>query len=122
MFPGNPFFDIDKSVFYNVFALDERVLQNEWHSFCMSLDLVKQVALLSHNGNLIVDYEFEITHNDIDALKRLMYSGSIAHHIGAMADIQIFSRALSLEESKSWTACGALVNILFISYRKCIFS
>ena len=35
----NEFFDIDKSVWWNNIELDEKVNLNEWHSFCLAINL-----------------------------------------------------------------------------------
>ena len=107
---GNPFFDIDKNVFWNVLELDEKVFQSEWHSFCVSVNLKESTAHVIHNGKVIADYVFEVTHNDTETLGRLMHDGWVGGHTGSIADIQIFSRALSLEDMESWTMCDTTVN------------
>ena len=108
---GNSFFNIDKNVFYNWIVLEERVFQNEWHSYCISFNLDESVALGFHNGKLIVRQRFEVMHNEMKTLRRLMHRGKIGQHTGAVADIQIFSRPLSLEEMESWTKCQKTVTL-----------
>ena len=102
---GNSMFHIDKNVFWNWLELDEKVFQNEWHSYCISINLEESVGLGYHNGKLIARQQFEVMHNETKILSRLMHRGTLAAHTGAVADIQIFSRALPMEDMESWTKC-----------------
>ena len=111
---GNQMVDIDKNVFFNWIELDEKVFQNEWHSFCVSMDLKESKVLVIQNGNMIARQLFEVTHNDTKNLARLMHDGNIGSHTGSIADVQIFSRALSLDDMKSWTMCDTVVKPFYV--------
>ena len=51
---GNMFFDTDKNVFNNILEMYETVLPFEWHSFCITLDMVKGVMKLYHTEYLFI--------------------------------------------------------------------
>ena len=108
----NGFFDIDKSVWWNNIELDEKVDLNEWHSFCLAVDLVMQNITIYQNGKMIVRKHFEVTHNDPESLNNLLPYAYVGGHSGYMADIQIFSRPLAFEEMKMWTLCENDVKVL----------
>ena len=108
----NDFFDIDKSVWWNNIELDEKVNLNEWHSFCLAVDLEIQNITIYQNGKMIVRKHFEVTHNDPESLKNLLPYAYVGGHSGSMADIQIFSRPLAFEEMKMWTLCENDVKVL----------
>ena len=101
----NEFFDIDKSVWWNNIDLDDEINLNEWHSFCLSIDLEIRNLTIFQNGEMIVRAHFEVTHDQPESLNNLLPYAYVAGHSGSMADIQVFSRPLSPEEMRMWTLC-----------------
>ena len=101
---GNTFFDIDKNVFNNILEMQELILPFEWHSFCISIDLMKNSMKLYHNDHLQAVQNFTIVHGDKVGLRRLMTKGHLggqkfvrAHHTLAYTCTKLHPR-------------GALVN------------
>ena len=89
---GNQFFDIDKNVFNNILEMKQIVLPFEWHSYCISIDLVTNSMKLFHNNRIQAVQNFTITHGDKDGLGRLMTKGHLGgpKFVGYFADFQIF--------------------------------
>ena len=56
---------------------------------------------------------FEVAHNGSKTLEKLMFEGSFGDYgfTGAIADIQIFSRPVSIEDMADWTLCYKEVSI-----------
>ena len=104
---GNEFFDIDKNVFTNILEMYEIILPFEWHSFCMSIDLVESVMKMYHNDHLQVVQNFTVTHQDKEGLSKLMTRGHLggSKFVGYIADFQVFGSALSENEILQWTTC-----------------
>ena len=104
---GNKFFDIDKNVFNNILEMYETVLPFEWHSFCITLDLVKRVLKLYHNDHIQAVQNFTLTHNDTEGISRGMKRGHLGgpKFVGFIADVQIFGTALTEREVYQWTTC-----------------
>ena len=100
-------------MFWNVLELDEKVFQHEWHSYCISIDLKKKKVVAIHNGKVIARQFFEVAHNGSKTLEKLMFEGSFGDYgfTGAIADIQIFSRPVSIEDMADWTLCYKEVSI-----------
>ena len=113
---GNRFFDIDKNVFNNILEMTEIILPMEWHSFCISIDLVRNNMKLYHNDHLQVVQNFTITHNDKDGLAKLMPNGQLGGQkfSGYIADFQLFGSPLSEESIYEWTSCQDQVKRLFV--------
>ena len=109
---GNEFFDIDKNVFKNILEMYQIILPFEWHSFCISIDLVKSTMKLYHNDRLQVVQNFTITHGDKEGLSKLMTKGHLGgkKFVGFIADFQIFGTALSEEAILQWTSCQIQVS------------
>ena len=112
---GNSFFDIDKNVFNNILVMRQIVLPFEWHSYCISIDLVNNQMKLFHNDHIQVVQNFTITHGDKKGLSKLMHKGHLGgpKFVGYITDLQIFGRTLSPEEIYQWTTCQIEVIISF---------
>ena len=108
---GNEFFDIDKNVFKNILEMYEIILPFEWHSFCISIDLIKNNMKLYHNDHLQVIQNFTITHTDLEGLSKLMTRGHLGgpKFVGFITDFQIFGTALSEETILQWMSCQTQV-------------
>ena len=91
----NEFFDIDKSVWWNSIDLDDEINLNEWHSFCLTIDLEIRNLTILQNGEMIVRAHFEVTYDEPESLNNLLPNTYVAGHSGSMADIQVFIRPLS---------------------------
>ena len=96
--------DIDKNPMWSSLELEERIGLNEWHSFCTSLDLQNKSLTMVQNGKTIVIKEYEMT-EDPKRLTSLMPWVYLGCHTGSIADVQVSSRPLVLEEMKKWTLC-----------------
>jgi hypothetical protein len=114
---GNTFFDIDKNVFNNILEMKQIVLPFEWHSYCISVDLVKKRMKLYHNDHIQAVQNFTIKHGDKDGLSKLMTKGHLGgpKFVGFLTDFQIFGTALPDEEIFKWTSCQIEVNDTFKS-------
>ena len=110
---GNAFFDIDKNVFNNILEMKETILPFEWHSFCISIDLVKSVMKLYHNDHIQAVQNFTITHGDKEGISKLMTKGHLGgpKFVGFLADFEIFGTALSEEILFGWTSCQIQVRL-----------
>jgi hypothetical protein len=104
---GNKFFDIDKNVFNNILELYELIVPFEWHSFCISIDLISSTMKLFHNDHLQGVQNFTIMHGDQDGISKLMTRGHLGgkKFVGFIADFQIFGTALTEESVFKWTSC-----------------
>ena len=120
----NEFENIEKNPWWNVIKLQETIAINEWHSFCLSVNVDLRNMSIIQNGNIIAQKSFEILHNDIDSrLKRLMPYAYMGGNSGSIADAQIFSRSLTYEEMKKWTLCQGDEKVFFtISFLQTLFS
>ena len=109
---GNPFFDIDKNVFNNILEMKEVIVPYTWHSFCISIDLVKNIIKLYHNDHIQAVQHFTITHNDKEGLSKLMKQGNLGgpKFVGLVTDFQIFGTALPEALIFEWTSCNMLVS------------
>ena len=112
---GNKFFDIDKNVFNNILEMYEIVLPFEWHSFCITIDLVLSKMKLYHNDNLQAVQNFTIMHDDKDGISKLMTRGHLGgkKFVGYIADFQVFGTALTQKSVFDWTSCQNQVIFLF---------
>ena len=104
---GNTFFNVDKNVFNNILELKEIILPFEWHSFCISIDLIKNRMKFYHNTNIQAVQNFTIAHKDIRGIKQLMTKGQLGGQkfLGSLSDFQIFGIALTEEAVFDWTSC-----------------
>ena len=104
---GNTFFDIDKNVFNNILEMKEIILPFEWHSFCISIDLVQNNMKLYHNDHLQAVQHFTINHGDKRGLRRLMKKGYLGgqQFVGFLSDFQIFGTSLPEDDIFEWTSC-----------------
>ena len=91
--------------FWNNIELEETIALNDWHSFCISINLDQNILTIVQNGKTIARQKFEVTHDDPESLKRLMPYAYIGAHTGSIADVQIFARPLEFKEMQSWTLC-----------------
>jgi hypothetical protein len=123
---GNTFFDIDKNVFNNILEMKEIILPFEWHSFCISIDLVQSNMKLYHNDHLQAVQNFTINHGDEKGLRRLMTKGHLGgqQFVGFLCDFQIFGTALSEDNIFEWTSCNDQVRYIYVHLLliSCIFS
>ena len=123
---GNKFFDIDKNVFNNILEMYELVLPFEWHSFCITIDLVLSKMKLYHNDRLQAVQNFTIMHDDKDGISKLMTRGHLGGNkfVGHIADFQIFGTALTQESVFEWTSCQIQVIFacLVLWFYKCVIS
>ena len=114
---GNTFFDIDKNVFNNILEMKQIVLPFEWHSYCISIDLVNNMMKLFHNDHIQVVQNFTIAHGDQQGLSELMTTGHLGgpKFVGYLADFQMFGTALPDETIFQWTSCQIeVINMLNI--------
>ena len=102
----------DKSPIYNVIDFDEKIELNDWHNFCTSIDVVNNLVLVAQNGKLIARRKFELTHNEGERLQRLMPVADIGAITGSIADIQVFKKPLTEEETKKWTLCKDIPQVI----------
>ena len=111
---GNKFFDIDKNVFNNILEMTEIILPMEWHSFCISIDLVNNNMKFYHNDHIQAIQNFTITHGDKDGLARLMTKGHLGgpKFVGYLADFQMFGKSLAEDKIYEWTSCQTQVSFL----------
>ena len=121
---GNPFFDIDKNVFNNILEMNQIVLPLEWHSFCITIDLVRSQMKLYHNSNIQAIQNFTITHNDNVGLAKLMKNGHLGGNkfVGSIADFQIFGSAVEEKEIFEWTSCETEACLIQSAYLIFLFS
>ena len=123
---GNIFFDIDKNVFKNILEMYEITLPLEWHSYCISIDLIMNNMKLYHNDHLQVVQNFTITHTDQEGLAKLMTRGHLGgpKFLGIIADFQVFGTALSEDSILQWTSCQIQVSRefskLYLHIRKAV--
>ena len=111
---GNIFFDIDKNVFNNILEMKEIILPMEWHSFCISIDLINNSMKFYHNDHIQAIQNFTITHGDKGGLARLMSKGQLGgpKFVGFLADFQMFGKSLAEDKIYEWTSCKTQVNFL----------
>ena len=106
--------DMDKSPLTSKIQLDEIIGVYDWQSFCISVNLVEKVVNIVKNGKLIAVKYFESGYTDYTRLQKLMKTFYIGSFIGSVADTQVFSRPLELDEMKRWTLCDAPSQVRFI--------
>ena len=118
---GNEFFDIDKNVFNNILEMNEVILPFEWHSFCISIDLLNNVMKLYHNDHIQAEQHFTITHDDDKGIRELMTKGHLGgpKFVGFIADFQVFGTALPGESIFVWTSCKMQVNSTSSFMKQC---
>ena len=95
----------DKSPIYNFMVFDDKISVNEWHNFCTSVNIVKNIALVAQNGKIIAERGFKLAHNEVDRMRKLMPFIVLGGYTGYLADVQVFSRPLTPEEMEDWTLC-----------------
>ena len=74
---GNTFFYIDKNVFSNILVMKQIILPFEWHSYCISVDLLNKMMKLYHNDHIQAVQNCTFTHGDRDGLAKLMTKGHL---------------------------------------------
>ena len=87
--------------------MNETVLLFSWHSFCLSIDVVRLEAALFHNGHVQVVQMFGEIETDTEDKYKFMTMGNLggAKFEGMIADFNVFGRPLSDEELLGWTLC-----------------
>ena len=99
----------EKSIFNNILELNEIILPFEWHSFCLSFDLVQNIMKLYHNDHIQAVQNFTIWLKK--PISKLTSMGHIAgqRFIGFVSDFQIFGRSLPEDVILRWTSCETQV-------------
>ena len=93
--------------YFTTLFMNETVLPFEWHSFCISIDIARQQAVLMHNDHIQVIQLFNDVETETEDNLKFMTSGHLggAKFEGAIANFEVFSRPLSDEEIMQWTLC-----------------
>ena len=99
--------DMDKNPLVSKMELEDNIGVYDWQSFCVSLNLGEKVVNPVKNGKLILVKYFESGFTDYSRLQKLMKTFYIGSFIGSVADTQVFSRPLGMEEMIQWTLCEA---------------
>ena len=99
--------------YFTTLFMNETVLPFEWHSFCISIDIARQQAVLVHNDHIQAIQLFNDVETETEDKLKFMTSGHLggAKFEGAIANFEVFSRPLSDEEIMQWTLCQIEVKI-----------
>ena len=110
---GNAFIDIDKNIFNNILEMQEIIVPYAWHSFCITVDLEQRSVKLYHNDHVQVVQNFEVKHDDMNGLSKLMTKGHLggSQFVGILADFQMFGKVLPEDFILKWTSCLIQVSI-----------
>ena len=97
----------NKSVFNNILELNEIILPFEWHSFCISFDLVKHTMKLYHNDHIQAVQNFTSWLPEKTSMLKMASMGHLGgqRFVGFISDVQIFGSALSEDTIVEWTSC-----------------
>ena len=87
--------------------MNETVLPFEWHSFCISIDIARQQAVLVHNDHIQAIQKFNEVETETEDNLKFMTSGHLGgtKFEGAISNFEVFSRPLADEEIMQWTLC-----------------
>ena len=109
----------DKSVFNNILELDEIILPFEWHSFCISFDLVKNRMKLYHNDHIQAVQNFTKWLGEKESIQTLMSVGHLGgqRFVGFLSDFQIFGSPLPEAIILEWTTCQNQVSRIQIVFK-----
>ena len=98
--------DMDKNPLGNIITLKENVNVYDWHAFCISINFDDLVINVVQNGKFICRKRFDAGDPAYyERYKKLLHWVYISRFEGSIADLQVFSRALTIEEMDSWTLC-----------------
>ena len=95
----------DKSPIFNNIFIEDRVDLNDWHSFCMSVNLDTEEAKLVQNGKMVAVMPFKVINDFMDEMRELMDVAFLGAFTGSITDIQIYSKPLEDEDMIAWTLC-----------------
>ena len=88
----------DRNPIYNIIDFDDKIGLNDWHHFCISINVIDNIAFVAQNGKIIAKRRFDPNVNHTTQLKRLMPYAELGPLTGSIADIQIYSKPLTEEE------------------------
>ena len=109
----------EKSVFNNILELNEIILPFEWHSFCISFDLIKNIMKLYHNDHIQAVQNFTKWLGEKESIETLVSVGHLGgqRFVGFLSDFQIFGSPLPDDTILGWTACKYQVSRIQIYSR-----
>ena len=103
----------ENNIFNNILELNEIILPFEWHSFCISFNLVQNIMKLYHNDHIQAVQNFTSSLIGNKGISKLTTIGHLGGQkfVGFVADFQIFGTSLSEEVIIRWTSCQTQVNL-----------
>ena len=101
---------------YNVINFENKIDLNDWQSFCTSIDFKRNILFVAQNGKIIAERNFQLAHNELDRLRKLMPVAYIGSLSGMAADIQIYSKPLSEDDLMIWTSCEETSLVIIMSF------
>jgi hypothetical protein len=93
--------------FTNIMTMEEIVLPDEWHSFCISINIVLKRLVVFHNGNIQAVQRLEeltdVTADDFKTMTSVKLAGE--KFVGTIFDFEVFGRPLPEQLLLNWTLC-----------------
>ena len=93
--------------------MDEVVLPFEWHSFCISVNIIQKQAKVIHNGHIQAIQTFEKLEDDTEDKYKFMTLGHLGavNFVGLVLDFEVFESPLLDKNLLQWTSCEKQVHI-----------
>ena len=92
--------------------MKELVLPLEWHSYCISIDLISSSIKFYHNDHIQAIQNFTVNHGDEEGLAKMMNRGHLGgpNFVGFISDFHIFGSSLDEKIILEWTSCNKQVD------------